>query len=118
MSQLGQIEKDLLGIKDYRPGISHLYEGWRFFRRYPIIPITVLALLVFFALAANILAEHDPRSGGIRDRHIPPAWTEEGTTNHLLGTDHSGRDVFSRMLYGARISLVVAAIALFSGGTI
>ena len=75
-------------------------------------------LLVFFALAANILADHDPRSGGIRDRHIPPAWTEEGTTNHLLGTDHSGRDVFSRMLYGARISLVVAAIALFSGGTI
>ena len=46
------------------------------------------------------------------------ARTQEGTTNHLLGTDHSGRDVFSRMLYGARISLVVAAIALFSGGTI
>ena len=93
-SQLGQIEKDLLGIKDYPPGISHLYEGWRFFRRYPLIPITVLSILVFCALAANILASHDARSGGIRDRHIPPAWTEEGTTNHLLGTDHSGRDVF------------------------
>ena len=118
MSQLGQIEKDLLGIKEYRPGISHLYDGWRCFRRYPIIPVTVLVLLVFFALAANILAAHDPRSGGIRDRHIPPVWTQEGTTNHLLGTDHAGRDVFSRMLYGARISLVVAAIALFSGGTI
>ena len=117
-SQLGQIEKDLLGIKDYPPGISHLYEGWRFFRRYPLIPITVLSILVFCALAANILASHDARSGGIRDRHIPPAWTEEGTTNHLLGTDHSGRDVFSRMLFGARISLVVAAIALLSGGTI
>ena len=118
MSQLGQIEKDLLGIKDYPSGISHLYNGWRFFRRYPLIPIAVLAILIFCALAANILASHDARSGGIRDRHIPPAWTEEGTTNHLLGTDHAGRDVFSRMLYGARISLVVAAIALFSGGTI
>ena len=77
MNQLGQIEKDLLGIKEYPAGLSHLYEGWRFFRRYPIVPITVLVLLVFFALAANILADHDPRSGGIRDRHIPPAWTEE-----------------------------------------
>ncbi|SVD22150.1 uncharacterized protein METZ01_LOCUS375004, partial [marine metagenome] len=49
MSQLSQIEKDLLGIKEYRPGISDLYDGWRFFRRYPLIPITVLTLLVFFA---------------------------------------------------------------------
>ena len=118
MTQLNQIEKDLLGIKEYRPGLSHLYDGRRYFRRYPLIPITVLSLLVLFALAANVLAEHDPRSGGIRDRHIPPAWTEEGTTSHLLGTDHSGRDVFSRMLFGARISLVVAAIAIFCGGTI
>ena len=63
----------------------------------------------------DVLATQDPRQGGIRDRHIPPAWTEEGTTEHILGTDHAGRDVFTRTLYGARISLAVAAAALLSG---
>ena len=80
-----------------------------------MIPIAILALLILSGLLADVLATQDPRKGGIRDRHIPPAWTEEGTMEHILGTDHSGRDVFTRTLYGARISLAVASAALLSG---
>jgi peptide/nickel transport system permease protein len=80
----------------------------------------VLSILVLAGVFAPLIAPHDFRSGGVRSRHIPPAWTAKGTMDHILGTDHAGRDVFSRILYGARISLVVAAIALttgFIGGT-
>jgi peptide/nickel transport system permease protein len=47
--------------------------------------------------------------------HAPPAWLEGGNSKYLLGTDHVGRDILSRVIYGARISLMVAAISLVSG---
>lgn len=75
----------------------------------------VLAILIISGIFAPVLATHDPYAGGIRERHVAPAFFEDGTTEHFLGTDHAGRDVFSRMLFGARISLVVGAIALTFG---
>jgi peptide/nickel transport system permease protein len=121
--QMSQIDKDLLGIKDYPPVIRELRDAWRFTRRYPTLPIVILTILIFIGIFAPFLAPHSTRAGGIRDRHLPPAWGELddgytvkiGDMDHLLGTDHAGRDVFSRLLYGARISLIVAGIALTSG---
>jgi peptide/nickel transport system permease protein len=125
--QMNQIERDLLGIRDRRPVVGQLRSTWMFMRRWPVIPIAVLATLIFCGVFAPVLATHDPYSGNIRSRQQPPPWlpdnmvsdvlivNEEVRGEHLLGTDHTGRDVFSRMLYGARISLVVAAIALLSG---
>lgn len=75
----------------------------------------VLGTLIFAGLFAPLLSSHDPYAGGIRNRHNPPVFMEEGNTEHLLGTDHAGRDVFSRLLFGARISLVVGFIALTFG---
>jgi peptide/nickel transport system permease protein len=75
----------------------------------------ILTSLIIAGIFAPALSTHDPYAGGIRARHIPPAWFADGTSEHLLGTDHAGRDVFSRMLFGARISLVVAAISLTAG---
>ncbi len=86
-----------------------------FTRRWPTLPMIVLGTLIFAGLFAPLLSSHDPYSGGIRNRHNPPVFLEEGNTEHLLGTDHAGRDVFSRLLFGARISLVVGAIALTFG---
>ncbi|SVA42734.1 uncharacterized protein METZ01_LOCUS95588, partial [marine metagenome] len=86
-----QLEMDLMGIRNYPPGISHLWEFWKFMRRYPAIPLAVIAILIFCGIFAPQLSPHDPRAGGIRDRHLPPAWTQQGTTDHLLGADHSGR---------------------------
>ncbi len=129
--QMTQIERDLLGMRDYPPVVSQLRTVWGFMRRWPVIPMAVLAALIFCGVFAPLLATHDPYGGqdaGLRARHIPPPWAPEGDwvgtgdpaqeatrTGHYLGTDHTGRDVFSRMLFGARISLIVAAIALLSG---
>ena len=118
-----QIERDLLGLRRYPPVIQQLAVTWRFTRRYPTIPLVVLAILIFIAVFAPLLAPHDTRSGGIRNRHLPPAWAvlddgytvKDGNMDHVLGTDHAGRDVMSRLFFGARISLVVAGIALTSG---
>ena len=118
-----QIERDLLGERQYPPVIQQLAVTWRFTRRYPTIPLVVLAVLIFIAVFAPFLAPHDTRSGGIRNRHLPPAWAvlddgytvKDGNMDHVLGTDHAGRDVMSRLFFGARISLVVAGIALTSG---
>ncbi len=125
--QMTQIERDLLGMRDYPPVVSQFRTAWMFLRRWPVIPMAVLATLIFCGVFAPALATHDPYSGSIRSRQQPPPWlpdnmvsdvlivNEEVRPEHLLGTDHTGRDVFSRMLYGARISLIVAAIALLSG---
>jgi peptide/nickel transport system permease protein len=113
--QLKQIDRDLLGIREYPSGIRQIVAAWQFTRRWPTLPVVILSVLIFAGVFAGVLSPHDERSGGIRARHIPPVWTEQGTMNHILGTDHAGRDVFSRMLHGARISLVVAGIALTSG---
>ena len=112
---LQQEDLRILGLHKRPPVIRELRSVWLFIRNWPVIPIAILALLILSGLLADVLATQDPRKGGIRDRHIPPAWTEEGTMEHILGTDHSGRDVFTRTLYGARISLAVAAAALLSG---
>ena len=125
--EMSQIERDLRGIRDRPPVIRELRSFWMFMRRWPVIPMAILALLIFCGVFAPALATHDPYAGAIRSRQQPPPWfpdrfvsevlmvNPEVRAEHILGTDHAGRDVFSRMLYGARISLVAAAIALLSG---
>jgi len=113
--QMTPTDRNLLGIRDYPPVVRQLRAVWMFTRRWPTLPMIVLGTLIFAGLFAPLLSSHDPYSGGIRNRHNPPVFLEEGNTEHLLGTDHAGRDVFSRLLFGARISLVVGAIALTFG---
>ena len=88
--------------------------AWRL-RRLPLIPITVLIIFVICGLGANWIAPHNPERGDIRARNVPPAWMEGGSTKYLLGSDHLGRDVLSRTIFGARISLVVVAVTLTLG---
>lgn len=84
--------------------------------------LAVLALYVVVALLAPWIATHDPAQGSILVRLRPPAWMEGGSSRHLLGTDQLGRDVWSRMLYGARASLAVGfgvvAISGLIGGAL
>ncbi len=88
--------------------------AWRL-RRWPLIPMLILAVFIATGIFAPLIAPHDPERGSLRERNLPPAWEEGGTTKFLLGTDHLGRDMLSRVIFGARISLVVAAVTLVVG---
>ncbi len=84
--------------------------------RTPWLPLLVLALLVLAALGADVLAPWPPELTAMAHRYQPPAWLQGGSSAHLLGTDHLGRDVLSRLLHGARISLLVGVAAVLVAG--
>ncbi len=78
---------------------------------------TVLTVLVLASFGAPLVAPHDPYDPttiDIMDSEIPPVWMDEGETRFLLGTDSQGRDMFSTMLYGMRVSILIGfgAVAL------
>jgi len=73
----------------------------------PAFPIVILGTLALLAIFADFIAPHDPQVGLLGERFRPPAWQAGGSTAHLLGTDHVGRDVLSRLIFGARISMLV-----------
>ena len=75
------------------------------FRRLPIVPVTVVILLIVIAVFAEFVAPNDPLEGDLDDRNVPPAWTEEGSAEFLLGTDHIGRGILSRMVFGTSCRL-------------
>jgi len=75
-----------------------------------VVAACVTALIMLSAFAAPLIAPHnpfDPASLDLMDAFTPPFWFEGGTTKFLLGTDDQGRDIFSTILYGSRISLLV-----------
>ena len=84
--------------------------------RLPWVPIVIIAILVLVALLAPVLAPHSPTDQSLPNKLKPPAWQEGGSATYWLGTDILGRDVLSRLLYGARVSLTVALAALLAGG--
>jgi len=75
-------------------------------------------LLVIPALLATQVAPYDPLEGSLANRLKPPAWQQGGTSEYLLGTDKLGRDILSRLIHGARVSLMVSLVAIFVGGII
>lgn len=79
---------------------------------------TVLVLIAAMALLAPLLAPHNPYEQNLGNRIVPPVWMEGGAWDHPLGTDHLGRDYLSRLLYGARISLVIGLTAAAVSGLI
>ena len=87
----------------------------RFMREWPVIPAAILVLFAVFAIFAPLLSPHDPTHGQLNERATPPPWLEGGSTRFLLGSDALGRDVFSRIVYGTRVSLTVAGIVLVGG---
>ncbi len=95
--------------------LSVLGRPYAFIRRWPVLPGAVLIVLIICALFAPWIAPQEPNVQELRARNTPPAWTAEGTTKYLLGADQVGRDVLSRIIHGARISLAVAGVSLLSG---
>jgi len=74
-----------------------------------LLIVTVFALTAVFAAS---LSPHDPVDASLYDQLKPPAWAEGGSIRNILGTDDLGRDILSRIIYGARVSLMVAVFSV------
>ena len=83
---------------------------------FPWIPTIILGVIALVAIFANLIAPYNPEIGVLGDRFRPPAWQTGGSEAHLLGTDHVGRDVLSRLIFGARVSMVVGFTAVIVAG--
>ncbi len=101
------------------PGAQALGKATTALRRYPIVSFSILLLvLVIPTIFANQLAPHDPLEQRLGERLKPPAWMASGSWDYPLGTDKQGRDILSRVIFGARISLAVSLVAIVIGGSI
>jgi peptide/nickel transport system permease protein len=85
---------------------------------FPLVPATIILVLVLVAIFADVLAPHDPQVGLLGERFRPPFWQVGGSDRYLLGTDHLGRDVLSRLIFGARVSVVVGFTAVIVAGVL
>ena len=91
----------------------------RLWRDVPVVPALILLGLVLTALFADALAPYNPTLPLAGARVFqPPFWMDGGSTNALLGTDFQGRDVLSRLIFGARVSLLVGVTGTAVAGGI
>lgn len=106
-------KKNSKNIFDYRAVFVILRENIR------VLPsILILVLFVLAAIFSEILAPHSPREINLAYSLTPPFWQEGGTIQYLLGTDRLGRCILSRMIFGARVSLIVSVIGVIFSGLI
>ena len=116
------------GVLDHAQRRNLLSAGWAFVRAWPILPGAIVALMVFTAVFAPLVAPSDSRKQSLADSRHPPVWfgnpelTERdiarGTEKsglYRLGADELGRDVLTRVVFGARLSLQIVVVALTSG---
>lgn len=77
-----------------------------------------LLIILLMAIFAPVLAPHDPLGQDLANRYIPPVWDAKGSWEHPFGTDKFGRDYLSRIMYGARISLLIGFVVMLISGVI
>ena len=86
---------------------GQMWLGWLRFKRNPlaVLGASIVAVLVLMAIFAPLIATHDPITQNLQDRLLPPM-----TNGHLMGTDEFGRDIFSRIVHGSRVTLYIVAL--------
>ncbi len=91
---------------------------WRLFTKRKVATIGLIGFLLIVAIAvfAPLIAPHDPLKQNLGDNFKPPMWKEGGTSEYPFGTDPLGRDLLSRLIYGARYSLAISVGAVIVGG--
>ena len=107
-------------VESLPPRVHPLLVLKRRLLRSPVGTLGVIIVLavILVAVAAPLLAPHDPTQLQLGKRLRPPAWIEGGSWTYPLGTDTLGRDVWSRILYGSRISVVVGVVSVIIAGVI
>ena len=86
--------------------------GLKSLRHFPLAGGLIISCFLIAAVLAPFLATHDPVTQDLAHTLAPPVWQQGGDASHLLGTDNLGRDIYSRLLYGARISILVGFLAV------
>lgn len=100
--------------------MAHGLPRWlRLVRTWPLVPMLILVPLILVALCANVLAPYDPTQPVPGAKiYAPPFWMQGGSTHAPLGTDFQGRDILSRLLFGARVSLIVGVMGTLVAGSL
>lgn len=86
-----------------------------FMRKWPVLPVIVLSVLVIAAILGPLIEPHPPLATDMKQTFTPPVWYAQGSAEHLLGTDRSGRDILSRIIRAARITVIVVVVSQATG---
>lgn len=101
------------------PMLEQLSQLWR--NKTAVLGLIIITAFILTALLAPLISPHDPLEISLYDQIKPPLWHAKGTWKNILGTDDLGRDTLSRIIYGARVSLLVAVVSVglaFVAGTL
>jgi len=96
--------------EDQHPFFQQLDQLWR--NKTAVGGLVIILLFILTAIFAPVLSPHDPLDISLYDQLKPPIWHKGGTSKNILGTDDLGRDILSRLIYGARVSLAVAVVSV------
>ena len=107
---------DLIIEKPRPRRLARATQFLRLFRTYPVFSVAILSVLIVAAITASWIAPFPERYGALRDRHAEPA-IFGGEGGHLLGADSVGRDIYTRLLFGARVSLIIASGTILIAGS-
>lgn len=98
------------GPVDRHPLVEQLSQLWR--NKTAVAGLVIVSTFMLTAILAPRISPHDPVEASLYDQLKPPAWKENGSWKNILGTDDLGRDILSRIIWGARVSLVVAVVSV------
>ena len=105
--------------EDRHPMLDQLSQLWR--NKTAVAGLFIITAFILCGIFAPLISPHDPIETALYDQLKPPLWAEGGSEKNVLGTDDLGRDILSRIIYGARVSLLVAVVSVglaFFFGTI
>ncbi len=97
-------------LESRHPFWDQIDQLWR--NKTAVAGLIVVVVFVLVGIAAPWISPHDPVDASLYDQLKPPMWSAGGSSTHVLGTDDLGRDILSRILFGARVSLLVATVSV------
>ena len=96
--------------QDRHPFLEQLSQLWR--NKTAVAGMLIVSFFIITAIFAPQLSPHNPVETSLYDQLKPPVWHEKGSWKNILGTDDLGRDILSRLIYGARVSLIVSVFSV------
>ena len=96
--------------EDRHPFIDQLSQLYR--NKTAVAGLIIITVFILSGILAPYISPHDPLETSLYDQIKPPVWHAQGTWKNILGTDDLGRDILSRLIYGARVSLAVAVVSV------